>query len=199
VRRRAVNRPIADARERIVATAQALFARFGLRKTTLDEIIRRANVAKGTFYRYFSNKEALFREVIERESEMMMSLIGKAVADAATPVDKIAAYLKARVESVSELSNLYEITRERVSEHWPRCEEIRERHLLEEQRIVRGILEDGVSQGVFELRTPELAAAAIVMAARGLESSWMLEANSLEAEQGADILLGVLFQGIMRR
>ncbi len=194
-----MNGPIADARERIVATAQTLFARFGLRKTTLDEIVHRANVAKGTFYRYFSNKEVLFREVIERESEMMMSLINRAVGEAATPGDKMAAYVKARMSGVSQLGNLYEVTRESASEHWPRCEGIRERHLLEEQRIVRGILEDGVSQGVFASRTPDLAAAAIVMAARGLESSWILEANSLEAEQGAEMLLGVLFQGIMRR
>ena len=77
--------PIADTRERIVATAQALFARFGLRKTTMEEIVRRANVAKGTFYKYFSNKEVLFLEVVERESETLTALLREAVCQALTP------------------------------------------------------------------------------------------------------------------
>jgi len=191
--------PAADTRERIVATAQGLFARFGLRKTTMEEIVRRANVAKGTFYKYFSNKEVLFMEVVARESETLTALIQEAVGQAPTPQDKMTAYLKVRVRTVAELANLYEVTRETVNEYWPRCEGIREKHLLEEQRVVQSILEDGVSQGVFDLRAPELTASAIVIAARGLESSWMLEANLLELEDGADILLDVLFRGILRR
>ena len=191
--------PIADTRERIIATAQELFSRFGLRKTTLEEIIRRANVAKGTLYKYFSNKEVLFMEVVERESETLTTLLREAVRQAPTPQGKMTAYLKVRVRKVAELANLYQVTRETVSENWPRCERIRERHLLEEQRIVQSVLEDGVSEGVFDVRAPELTASAIVMAARGLESSWVLEANSLELEEGADILLDVLFKGILRR
>ncbi len=188
-----------DTRQRIIATAQALFARFGLRKTTLEEIIRRANVARGTFYKYFSNKEDLFMEVVERESATLTALVREAVREAHSPQDKMKAYLKVRVRTVAKFANLYEVTRETVSEYWPRCEGIREKHLLEEQRIVQSVLERGVSEGTFEVHAPELAACAIVMAARGLESSWMLEANLLELEEGANTLLDVLFRGILRR
>jgi len=194
-----MNGPVPDTRERIIATAQALFGRFGLKKTTLDEIIRRANVAKGTFYKHFSNKEVLFMEVVARESATLTALIREAVRDAPTPQDKMTAYLKVRVRTVAELANLYEVTRETVSEYWPHCERIRESHLLEEKRIVKSVLEDGMSAGAFDVPAPELTASAIVIAARGLESSWMLEANLLEIEEGADILLEVLFRGILRR
>ena len=191
--------PATDTRERIISTAQALFGRFGLKKTTLDEIIRRASVAKGTFYKYFSNKEILFMEVVARESATMTTLIREAVRAAPTPQDKMTAYLKTRVRTVAELVNLYEVTRETVSEYWPQCEGIRKSHLLEEQRIVQSVLEDGVTAGTFDIPAPELTASAVVIAARGLESSWMLEANLLEIEEGADILLEVLFRGILRR
>jgi len=194
-----MNGPVPDTRERIIVTAQVLFGRFGLKKTTLDEIIRRANVAKGTFYKHFSNKEVLFMEVVARESATLTALIRDAVRDAPTPQDKMTAYLKVRVRTVAELANLYEVTRETVSEYWPHCEGIRKSHLLEEQRIVQSVLEDGTSAGTFDVPAPELTASAIVIAARGLESSWMLEANLLEIEEGADILLEVLFRGILRR
>ncbi len=194
-----MDRAVTDAREKIITTAQALFGRFGLKKTTLDEIIHRANVAKGTFYKYFSNKEVLFMEVVARESATLTALLREAVREAPTPEDKMTAYLKVRVRTVAKLANLYEVTRETVSEYWPQCEGIRKSHLLEEQQIVQSVLEDGVSAGTFDVPSPELTASAVVIAARGLESSWMLEANLLEIEEGADILLEVLFKGILRR
>jgi AcrR family transcriptional regulator len=194
-----MDEPLTDTRERIIATAQALFGRFGLKKTTLDEIIRRANIAKGTFYKYFSNKEVLFMEVVTRESATLTALIREAVREAPTPQDKMTAYLKVRVRAVAKLANLYEVTRETVSEYWPRCEGIRESHLLEEQQVIQSVLEDGVAEGTFDVPAPRLTASAVVIAARGLESSWMLEANLLEIEEGADILLEVLFKGILRR
>lgn len=42
-----------------------LFSRQGLENTTLDEITAHAHVGKGTVYRYFQNKEALFMDLIE--------------------------------------------------------------------------------------------------------------------------------------
>ncbi|MEN9508475.1 MAG: hypothetical protein RLZZ621_1038 [Gemmatimonadota bacterium] len=40
------------------------FGEHGLAGARLDDIARRANVAKGTIYLYFPNKDALFREMI---------------------------------------------------------------------------------------------------------------------------------------
>jgi AcrR family transcriptional regulator len=47
------------AREALVNAAQAEFARRGYEATTVDEIARRAGVAVGGFYRYFSSKRQL--------------------------------------------------------------------------------------------------------------------------------------------
>ena len=50
----------------ILDAAFHAFAADGLDETRLDDIARRAGVAKGTIYLYFPNKEALFREMIRR-------------------------------------------------------------------------------------------------------------------------------------
>ena len=52
----------------IVEKAQALFARFGFRKTTMDEIAQAAHKGKSTIYHYFQNKEEIFRAVVEKEA-----------------------------------------------------------------------------------------------------------------------------------
>jgi AcrR family transcriptional regulator len=53
-------------RERIVSEAFELFARQGFEATTVDAIVTRADVAKGTFFNYFSRKEALISHLFER-------------------------------------------------------------------------------------------------------------------------------------
>lgn len=47
----------------IVDVATALFAEQGFSATRLDEVARRAGVAKGTVYLYFDTKEDLYRAV----------------------------------------------------------------------------------------------------------------------------------------
>jgi AcrR family transcriptional regulator len=53
-------------RERIVAQAFELFARQGFEATTVDSIVIRSKVAKGTFFNYFPRKEALLEHLFER-------------------------------------------------------------------------------------------------------------------------------------
>jgi AcrR family transcriptional regulator len=45
-------------RLRIIEAATELFVKYGLRKTSIDEVARRAGVAKGTIYTHFKTKAA---------------------------------------------------------------------------------------------------------------------------------------------
>jgi AcrR family transcriptional regulator len=51
-------------RQAIVAAALAEFCARGFADTRLDDVARRAEVAKGTIYLHFRDKEALFREIV---------------------------------------------------------------------------------------------------------------------------------------
>src|SRR5882672_11073967 len=51
-------------RQAIVAAALAEFCARGFAATRLDDVAKRAGVAKGTIYLHFRDKEALFEELI---------------------------------------------------------------------------------------------------------------------------------------
>ncbi len=51
-------------RQQLQLHAGACLAAYGVRKTTVDEIVRRAKIPKGTFYLFYNTKEALLFEVI---------------------------------------------------------------------------------------------------------------------------------------
>src|SRR6188508_3027882 len=57
----------AERRDAILAAALDEFAARGFAATRLDDVAKRAGVAKGTIYLHFADKETLFEELIRME------------------------------------------------------------------------------------------------------------------------------------
>lgn len=55
---------VVDRRKQVVEAAEKSFALFGYKATTMDQVAKIANVAKGTIYTFFTNKEELFDEIL---------------------------------------------------------------------------------------------------------------------------------------
>ena len=79
------------ARDRILEAAYELFARHGIQAVGVDEIIRRAAVAKATFYHQFASKDDLVLEFLNlREQRWTLAWIeGEASRRAATPEEQL--------------------------------------------------------------------------------------------------------------
>lgn len=60
-----------EAREQILAAAETVILRYGIPKTTMDDIGREAGVSRPTVYRYFGDRDALIAALIERRSRML--------------------------------------------------------------------------------------------------------------------------------
>jgi AcrR family transcriptional regulator len=61
--------PVA-ARDRILASAYELFSHHGIRAVGIDEVIRRAEVAKATLYRHFASKDALVLAFLQQREQL---------------------------------------------------------------------------------------------------------------------------------
>lgn len=64
-RRRAPAMERTERRQAILEAALAEFAAHGFAQAKLEQVARRAGIAKGTLYLYFTAKEALFRALVE--------------------------------------------------------------------------------------------------------------------------------------
>ena len=54
--------------ERLLETGRRLFTTQGLRKTSLDDLVAPAGIAKSSFYAFFDSKEALYLELMLRQA-----------------------------------------------------------------------------------------------------------------------------------
>jgi AcrR family transcriptional regulator len=76
----------ARTRSALIAAGQHLFARHPLESVSIDDIAAAADVAKGSFYNYFDDKEGLATAIIERvqaDCEHHIALANQAVVDPA--------------------------------------------------------------------------------------------------------------------
>ena len=55
-------------RAAIIAAARCVFAEMGYGSATVRDVVRRTDLATGTFYNYFADKESLFRAVLEESA-----------------------------------------------------------------------------------------------------------------------------------
>lgn len=84
------------ARDRLVATADRLFYRHGLRAVGIDRVIAEAGVAKATLYAHFPTKDDLIVAVLRhREAELTTFLTAARDRHAAAGADPLGAFFAA--------------------------------------------------------------------------------------------------------
>lgn len=53
-------------KKRLMEEANACLTQYGMRKTSVDELVKRVNIPKGTFYLFYPSKEMLFFDVVNK-------------------------------------------------------------------------------------------------------------------------------------
>ncbi|HEY0777760.1 MAG TPA: TetR/AcrR family transcriptional regulator [Gemmatirosa sp.] len=173
----AVRRRAPDERpHQILEAALEIFGEHGLVGARLEDIARRAGIAKGTIYLYFPNKEALFREVIrqtviDRLDRLAVDLSADPDASAAVQLDACMAqwwnYLRAE-----PYRTVYRLV---VSElqRFPDLVEFYSAEVLTRgNRLIGGVIARGVAHGEFRPIEP-YAAARMLSAMFITHSLWM--------------------------
>jgi Bacterial regulatory proteins, tetR family/MftR C-terminal domain len=82
----------ADARRAVILDAALrVFGQYGYRRTSMDDIAREAQIAKGTIYLSFASKEEVFQALSRSLSQRMLAGAGAARRRPGTTADKLAA------------------------------------------------------------------------------------------------------------
>jgi AcrR family transcriptional regulator len=77
--------------ERAIEALLICIGRFGLSKTTLDDVAREAGCSRATLYRYFDGKSALVRRAVDVELQRVTGCAVAAAAELSTLTDAVVA------------------------------------------------------------------------------------------------------------
>ncbi len=67
-------------RKRLKEEAAKCLAQYGVRRTTVDEIVKRVNIPKGTFYLFYKSKELLLFDAIQEQHESITQGLYQAIS-----------------------------------------------------------------------------------------------------------------------
>ena len=105
-----VERRRARTREALLNAAERLLATRPVETVYVDEIAELADVAKGTFYNYFTDKDALVREVEDAVRSELERRIAETNAEISDPAERVArafaALLSLSLEDATRARNL---------------------------------------------------------------------------------------------
>ncbi len=143
-----------ESRRRILEAARGVFFETGFEAANLDEVARRAGVAKGTIYRYFESKAELYVAVLAHNADAFVERMQETIDPALSPIEQIRKtgffyfnhYCKNReyfrifwaLENQRLIGGVQEDLVHAVTDVWKRC-----------LRILADQIERGVREGVF--------------------------------------------------
>ena len=90
--------------QQLVTTAYDLFMRFGIRRVTVEEICREANVSKMTFYKYFKNKIKLTKYLLNQIFEEQMDEYRKIMVEQVPFQEKVKQILQLKHKQTEMMS-----------------------------------------------------------------------------------------------
>jgi len=99
-------------RQRLLDAARESFREQGVRRSSVSAICRRAGVANGSFYQYFSDRQAVLRELAEELRERMSSELRQAAAGARDLKGRVSATAAALFDLFVQRPGLLHVLRE---------------------------------------------------------------------------------------
>jgi AcrR family transcriptional regulator len=189
-----------EVREQVVQSARQVFARYGYKKTALDDIAREARKGKSTIYYYFKSKDEIFKAVIDAEAEIRKQAIEQEISQIADPRLKLKTYIYVRMLTLKMVVNYYEAIKNDLLDNLYFVNSFRDDHFDEEVKQVIKMLLEGVEIGDFTIENPELTAKTIVTLLHGFEVPLILKnLSDQELQKAVDEMLNILFFGIVTK
>jgi AcrR family transcriptional regulator len=76
-------------RSALLEAAAQRYARFGPRKTTMEEVARTAGFSRATVYKHFPNKDALYRALLDRATQDFIAEVEACIAEPSGAREKL--------------------------------------------------------------------------------------------------------------
>lgn len=150
--------------DELMTAAEALFLAQGVEATTISDIAERAQVAKGTFYHYFTSKHDMLVALGERYTAQFLTQLQAAVAacDDGDWIGKLQAWVHANVATYVATYRTHDIV---YTNHHHHDRANPARNAILDQ--LTGILEGGAAAGVWSLDAPRITALLIYSGVHG--------------------------------
>lgn len=183
--------------QRILEAAVAVFAEKGFFVSRISDIADRADVADGTVYLYFKNKDEILATAINTAFDAFMSTARTELEKLPTPSDRLRRLAYLHLDALGSNHSLAVVFQMELRQSTRSLSEFSHQHLVEYFSLVRQAICDGKASGEFRKDLPEkIAANCFFGAIDEMVTSWVLSAKDYPLSHVADAILDILLSGM---
>ncbi len=180
------------------------FARYGLEKTTLDDIAKSVGLNKASLYYYYKNKEDIFLEVAIAEGQQFINALQEKTINKKGVENRIQYYLQERMQYYLLVLNRNKITADKLYKILPQFFELYDEVMQQEISFIQSLLQVGIKQKEIARTDSLKLASSIILVSDAVKHSIEQQAllknedidNSSKGFDQIKFLLQLIFKGL---
>jgi AcrR family transcriptional regulator len=186
-------------KQQIREAARGLFQKWGLQKTTMEDIAKAAEKGKSTLYYYFKSKDEIFDEIVSEEFNAILLIAQTTMEGQTTSEGKLRAFLSSTITQAQQRAAIYEIVFGEISKLETVIAKLRRIQHEKELEIISKILADGVRSGELKLLNEQdthRLATLLLLTFRTLMFEYALKNAFDEANEMINLTISIFMSGL---
>lgn len=194
------NKRSSDKHRRIIEAAVKVFAKNGFYNSKVSEIARAANVADGTIYLYFQNKDDILIRLFEEEMSTILQKMTAEVEKENDPAKKLQRFALIHLKLVEDNQELAEIIQVETRQSSKFMKEYKNPQFQQYLNLISSIIREGQAQGVFRAEIePGVFKRAFFGALDEMSRYWVLStARKYSISKAAEEISRFFLDGVLR-
>ena len=183
-------------REKVLAAAVQLFAKYGYHAAPLRDIARLAGIQAASIYYHYTNKQALLVEIMETHMRQLNANLEHIVHQQGSVQQRlheaVANHIRLHTTYKSEFFIIDTEIRALEGENRSRILSLRDQY----EALLQGLLCEGMEQGVFRESDVKVSSYAIIAMCTEV-AAWFRPGGRLTVQQVIDIYSQMVTQGLL--
>jgi len=163
---------------KIIDAATKIFAKKGFHQAKISEIAREAQIADGTIYIYFENKDDILISLFEEQMNAVLDNMVKKISEQNNPVKKLEKFALTHLQLIEQNKSLAELIQVEIRQSSKFMKEYKNEKFTQYLDLVGEIIQEGQENGVFKKEViPGVAKRAFFGALDEMSRFWVLSSR----------------------
>jgi TetR/AcrR family fatty acid metabolism transcriptional regulator len=186
-----------DKRQKIIRAATKVFARHGFYHSKVSEIAREAEVADGTIYLYFKNKDDLLISIFEENMDQILNLVRSEIEKEPNALAKLRKFVRLHMTLMEKNPRLAEVIQVELRQSSKFMKEYKNVKFLEYIQVIADVIEEGQREGLIHKEiSPAVFKRMVFGTLDELALQWVLSRRRYSLAAAADQVTDILLHGI---
>ena len=186
---------------RIIAAATKVFARKGFFHAKVSDIAKEAQVADGTIYLYFENKDDILISLFEEQMKAVLENMVQQISQEQDAIKKIEKFALTHLRLIELNKNMAEIIQVELRQSSKFMKEYKNEKFMQYLNLISDVIREGQEQGIFKKDViPDIAKRAVFGALDEMSRFWVLSTHKkYDIETAAKQISEYFLYGLIKR